>query len=42
VTQSAPITATSLALHGTQPESNFQLLNAGNSVANLAATFDAA
>jgi filamentous hemagglutinin family protein len=40
VTQGAEIVAGRLLLHGTQPQSNFQLTNAGNSVGRLSAQFD--
>jgi hypothetical protein len=40
VAQAAPISAARLLLHGTQPEANFQLGLAGNSVGTLAAIFD--
>ncbi|MBC7783517.1 MAG: MBG-2 domain-containing protein [Burkholderiales bacterium] len=42
VTQSsaAPITADSLLLHGTQPQSNFQLGNTGNNVETFASKFE--
>jgi hypothetical protein len=40
VTQTAPITAGSLLVHGTQPQSNFQLTNAANSVGVFAARFE--
>ncbi|HWS14194.1 MAG TPA: MBG domain-containing protein, partial [Rhodocyclaceae bacterium] len=40
VAQAAPIAAASLLLHGTQPESSFQLDLPGNSVGTLAARFE--
>ena len=41
VTQVGPINAGSLLLHGTQPESNFQLANSGNTVGVFSARSDA-
>jgi filamentous hemagglutinin family protein len=41
VTQGGPIVAGSLLLHGTQPESNFQLTDALNAVGTFSARFDA-
>lgn len=40
VSQTAPITAGSLLVHGTQPQSNFQLTNAANNVGVFAARFE--
>ncbi|WP_198026758.1 two-partner secretion domain-containing protein [Polaromonas glacialis] len=41
VSQGGAVAAGSLLLHGTQPQSNFQLTNAANSAGTLAAQFDA-
>jgi filamentous hemagglutinin family protein len=40
VRQTAPIQASRLLLHGTQPESHFQLVDTGNNVGTLATLFE--
>lgn len=42
VTQTAPITAANLLLHGTQSQSNFQLTNASNNVGQFVSRFEVA
>jgi hypothetical protein len=41
VTQTAPITAAGLLLHGTQPQASFELAAPGNQIGTLATRFDA-